>query len=285
MNFLKNYAEKTMEWNITIEIVVFSLIFLSLVFLWFFRKFIQKINPKYTKSVLITLGILTILHELLFDISQIYNFQDGVGNVIIGKYHLDPTKGNQMLKVLQDNLELCRFNMYAVGIGLIVAAIFNKKFLLWIAGPAFFGGISTIFDGWLEDGSARVHSVLTHVLFLIIIPAFGITILKWNFTKKDLLWTFIFNLSLTSFIILYNYFIGTGHAVLSIKYLKNNNVTSWAVDVWKPFGFIFWISLVSFFEIIWFTIYRWLFKKDLSSEQKGKYNVNKNKKTRMNIRK
>ena len=257
---MKNYVDFTITWHSSYFYLGVAGILTILIFLAFWGKRMRGIKPLTTKVILITMGSYMIFHELIFDVYSMMSMMDNNSPVVIGNITYDHGVGSVILShFIMGNLELCRFNMYAVGIGLILFA-FNNNFLKWVAATAFFGGISTLVDHWKDGQAASIHSILTHGVFLSLFPAIAFAIKNAQYRKRDIIGAFAFNLTLTAIIITLNQTMGTSMAELSTHDLEGNVVVGSLTKAWAPLGFMGWIALVIIVQLIWVVFHRSIWK-------------------------
>lgn len=254
MSYTKSSIEFSEDFSSTNQIIFMVMPVVVFILIFLFRKQFRKVNELVKKVTLITLGSFAIFHELMFDIDSI---NDGAGvfdQLVLG------------------NLELCRFNAYMVGIGLILLA-FDKNMLKWVAGTALFGGYSTLVDHY--DGSATIHSLITHSVILCLFPAFAFAMKDSKYTNKDLKMAFVWNLTYVMVAMAVNYsldykdgaFVHSA-GVLSPSELHDNMIGGFAYDIWPPLAFVAWIGAVIILQFIYVGVFRLIYKIDHEDRQK-----------------
>lgn len=248
MSYTSNTIKFSDDFSSTNQIIFMAMPVVVFILIFLFRKQFRKVNELTKKVVLITLGSFSIFHELMFDIDSINNGTNAFDQLVLG------------------NLELCRFNAYMVGIGLILLA-FDKNMLKWVAGTALFGGYSTLVDHY--PTTATIHSLITHSVILCLFPAFAFAMKDSKYTNKDLKMAFVWNLTYVMVAMAVNYSLDYkdgkfthSAGVLSPSELKDNMIGGFAYDIWPPLAFVAWIGAVIVLQFIFVGVFRLVNKID-----------------------
>lgn len=148
-------------------------------------------------------------------------------------------------------LDLCRLNMYIVGLFLITRKI---NCLKWVVATSLWGGVSTLFDHY--NNTAAFHSLISHAVVLAIFPSLAITISKTNYSFSNYVYAHFFNWTIVLILIITNYWWGKHAGELTEAELKDN-----ALVGFMPYGgrMILWIFVAMIIEFCYFLIYRFIY--------------------------
>lgn len=178
------------------------------------------------------MGAFAIIWELWFDIASI-------------------NSGTPAYQQFWNGFDLCRLNMYLIGVFLLFRKI---DWIKWVVATALWGGTSTLFNHY--NNAAPIHSLITHAIVLPTFPAIAITMAKTNYSFKSYVYAHLFNWSIVIFIVCLNYISGASHAELREDHLGDNVLVGWA-----PYGarMILWILVVMIVELCYFALYRYIY--------------------------
>ncbi len=179
------------------------------------------------------MGLFAIGWELWFDLSSI----------TVG--------GNSTYEQFWSGFDLCRLNMYIIGVFLLLRKI---DWIKWVVATALWGGASSLFNHY--NNSAIVHSLFTHAIILPTFPAFAITLAKTNYSFKSYVYAHFFNWTVVLFLIATNYGFDRHAGELREDHLADNVLVGWA-----PYGLrmILWILVVMFVEFCYFLLFRYVY--------------------------
>lgn len=224
--------------------------FILLFFIFISRKKLSSIKLEHKFFIWITLGVMVIFWELWFDVTSIKNEVNDGHALSYAMFH-------QFIS----GFLYCRMNMYIVGTFLVLR---KTEMLKWVAGTAFFGGLTVIFDSF--SGEADIHSLFTHAIFLCVVPFLAITMNKGNYAVKNLIHSVMFNLFLVMVMLVVNVWINGGLTTNPNKYgfasfageLTKDRMAINAMVGWSawPMNIILWILLVVLLELIVFFVFR-----------------------------
>lgn len=227
--------------------VVF-LILLLLFTIFFGKKYFPMIPKRVLNWTLTIMGFIAISWELWFDIASI-------------------ASGVDPLEQFKGGFDLCRLNMYLLGVFLLLRRI---EWVKWIAATCLFGGMSTMVDHFHD--AAQVHSLITHGIILSLFPSIAIAITRENYKFRNYIHAHILNYSITAFLIITNFYWGTHAGELAPENMHDNVLVGWAFggdEINWPNAIpsmAVWIGAVMFVEASYFLVHRsiywFIYQKD-----------------------
>ena len=250
------------NWDGTINKYIFlTLPWILLLAIFILRKKLNMIPLHYKNITYITLGLFAFFWELDHDLTTLFLTTD----IKFEAYNL-----------FISGFGLCRMNIYIVGVFLMFRKL---EMLKWVVATSLFGGLSALFGEY--DHTANIHSLITHAIILMPLPAFALAISGKNYTLRNILHTHIFSLTIVGVMLIVNYIINDGwivtrghHLVISTAgELTKTNMSDNPIvgKIPWPFNAVVWIMLVILIAWLYFGIYRLIiwrtYQKDLTFRQ------------------
>ena len=273
----------TIGWNDIDSKIFLVLPFVLLLIVFLTRKTLSNTSTNNKDILLITLGLIAFFWELNHDLNTIHNRTIESLNYTV---YTEFVRG----------FSLCRMNTYIVGVFLMFR---RTEMLKWVAATSFFGGIVSIVGEY--HGTANTHSLITHSVILTVFPAIGITLTKSNYTMRNLIHAFIFNLTLVAIMMIVNYSVNNGWDVVKVPHkvhsiagelTRTNMGDNALVDFlpW-PFNMVLWITAVMIVEVIYCFTQRLIvwrtYKKDKTIREiySAEFKIDKKEWYGLNLRK